>query len=176
MGMLFRVSGLQFPRSCCSHSSRLLSQAGAAGSFGDGGLLVSLLTAVETGLHAVWNASGGGSSMLGNGVNLCAEYREKGLSPLGITIAADQFLLLDHRVFKDSSLQTFIRRVLHHLIRVSGSLLASHVRQPVVFSSTSWGAWSLHQDMLVQLQCTLMMFEGLLASSTTLLSTRTNAG
>lgn len=92
----------------------------------------------------------------------CDGYRNRNLSPHEVSIAADQFLVLSEQVRRDSSRQTFLRNVLHHLIRAPGSLTSGV--QPASSSSSTQGAWTSEQDGAVQLQCTLMMFEGLLAS------------
>lgn len=76
-----------------------------------------------------------------------------------VSTAADQFLLLTDEVVRDPSRQTFLRNVLHHLVRAPESL-------PTVNTKSSANSWGAHGgDMLVQLQCTLIMFEGYLASA-----------
>lgn len=155
--MLLSAGGLVFPRSEVSHSPKLISEAYCAASFGDGGLSSSLISAVSNGLQAVWSASGGDLPVEGQGVVKCTGRQGSCLPPLVVSTAADQFLLLTNEVARDVSRQTFIRNVLHHLIRAPESLTTVDAKASV--SSDSSG------DILVQLQCTLIMFEGLLASA-----------
>lgn len=132
-------------------------EACCASSFGDGGLSSSLISAVSNGLRAVWSTSGGDLPVQGRGVVECTGRDGSCLPPLVVSTAADQFLLLTDEVVRDASRQTFIRNVLHHLIRAPESLPTVGAKDAV--SSDSSG------DILVQLQCTLMMFEGYLASA-----------
>lgn len=159
VGMLLSVGGLVFPRSDVSHSPKFLSEACCARSFGDGGLAISLICAVNNGLQAVWRASEADLPVSGTGVVGCTGPC---LAPLAVSATADQFLLLTDEVFQDLSRQRFLRNVLHHLVRAPESLPTAGAH-PVVSGSSVWGAHG--GDILVQLQCTLMMFEGYLASA-----------
>lgn len=134
-----------------------MSEACCAASFGDGGLSSSLISSVSNGLRAVWSASGGDLPVQGRGVVECTGRQGSCLPPLVVSTAADQFLLLTDEVVRDVSRQTFIRNVLHHLIRAPEALPT--VGADAAVSSESGG------DTLVQLQCTLIMFEGFLASA-----------
>lgn len=136
-----------------------MSEAGCVGSFGDAGLSGSLLSAVSNGLQAVWRASDGDLPVSGKGVVECTGRSGSCLPPLVVSTAADQFVLLTDEVVRDPSRQTFLRNVLHHLVRAPESL-------PTVNANPSTNVWGAHGgDMLVQLQCTLIMFEGYLASA-----------
>lgn len=147
------------PRSDISHSPKLMSEAYCAGSFGEAGLSGCLLSAVSNGLQAVWRASGGDFPVSGKGVVECTGRSGSCFPPPVVCTAADQFLLLTDEVVRDPSRQTFLRNVLHHLIRAPESL-------PTADAKPSTSAWGVHGgDMLVQLQCTLIMFEGYLASA-----------
>lgn len=85
------------------------------------------------------------------------------LPPLVVSMAADQFLLLTDEVVRDPSRQAFLRNVLHHLVRAPESLPTADTKPISPSGSNSWGVHS--GDILVQLQCTLIMFEGYLASA-----------
>eukprot|EP00752_Nemacystus_decipiens_P004418 g4034.t1 len=159
VGFLLSIGGLIHPRSDVSHSPKLMSEAGCAGSFGDTGLSGSLLTAVSNGLQAVWRASDGDLPVSGKGVVECTGRSGSCLPPLVVSTAADQFVLLTDQVVRDPSRQAFLRNVLHHLVRAPESL-------PTVNAKPTTNVWGAHGgDMLVQLQCTLIMFEGYLASA-----------
>eukprot|EP00903_Cladosiphon_okamuranus_P019261 g17707.t2 len=159
VGFLLSVGGLIHPRSNVSHSPKLMSEACCAGSFGDAGLSGSLLSAVTNGLQAVWRASNADLPVSGKGVTECTGRSGSGLPPLVVSTAADQFLLLSDEVVHDPSRQTFLRNLLHHLVRAPESL-------PTVATKSSTNARGAHGgDMLVQLQCTLIMFEGYLAAT-----------
>ncbi|CAM9382705.1 unnamed protein product, partial [Ectocarpus fasciculatus] len=160
VGLLFSVGGLVHPRSDVSHSPKLMSEACCAGSFGDGGLSGSLLSSVSNGLQAVWRASEGDLPVSGTGVVGCTGRPGSCLPPPVVSTAADQFLLLTDDVVADCSRQAFLRNVLHHLVRAPASL-----------PSTVSGS-----NILVQLQCTLIMFEGYLASATGARHGRFSAG
>ncbi|CAM9346697.1 unnamed protein product [Ectocarpus sp. 4 AP-2014] len=149
VGMLLSVGGLVHPRSGVSHSPKLMSETCCAGSFGDGGLSGSLISSVSNGLQAVWRASDGDLPVSGTGVVGCTGRPGSCLPPAVVSTAADQFLLLTDDVVADCSRQAFLRNVLHHLVRAPASL-----------PSTTSGS-----NILVQLQCTLIMFEGYLASA-----------
>lgn len=172
VGMLLSVGGLEFPRSCCSHNSRRLLEARSASSFGDGGASISLLTAVDNGLQAVWSASGAEMFMSGKGVAECTGSPGACLPPLAVSMAADQFVLLADHVIGDPLRQKFLRNVLHYLVRAaeSGSTAEVDPASSSVLMPTWWGTQG---DMLVQLQCALMMFEGWIASP---LTTRSKQG
>ena len=157
VGLLLSAGGLVFPRSDVSHSPKLISEACCSASFGDGGLSCSLISAVSNGLRAVWSASGGDLPIQGRGVVECTGRQGSCLPPLVVSTAADQFLLLTNEVVRDVSRQNFVRNVLHHLIRAPEALPT--VRAKAAVSSESSG------EILVQLQCALMMFEGFLASA-----------
>lgn len=136
-----------------------MSEACCAGSFGNSGLSGSLLSSVSNGLLAVWRASDGDLPVSGKGIVECTGRSGSCLPPLVVSTAADQFLLLTDEVIRDPSRQTFLRNVLHHLVRAPESL-------PMDNTKPSTNAWGMHGgDMLVQLQCTLIMFEGYLASA-----------
>lgn len=165
VGMLLSVGGLEFPRSGCSHSPRMLSEAAMASSFGDGGSSIKLLVAVDSGLQAVWNKSGGALFPSDRGVAACVGRRQSVLPPLAVSSAADQFLLLTDEVVGDPSRQTFLRNVLHHLVRALKARPTTNVK-PDTFSASALSAWGTQGDILVELQCALMMFEGWLASGT----------
>lgn len=157
--MLLSIGGLVFPRSKVSHAATFMSEASCAGSFGDGGLSGSLIAAVDNGLQAVWRASEADLPVSGKGVVRCTGRAAFCLPPLAVSTAADQFLLMTDEVVLDLPRQTFLRNVLHHLIRAPESL-------PKPGASSGVSVWGAHGgDMLVQLQCTLVMFEGYLASS-----------
>lgn len=155
--MLLSVGGLVFPRSDVSHSPKLMSEAYCAASFGDGGLSGSLISTVSNGLQAVWGASGGDPPVEGRGVVECTGRQGSCLPPLVVSTAADQFLLLTNEVVRDVSRQTFIRNVLHHLIRAPESLTTVGAKASVSPEPS--------RDIMIQLQCTLIMFEGFLASA-----------
>lgn len=138
-----------FPRSNVSHSHKFLSEANCAASLGDGGLSGSLLCAVNDGLQAVWKASEAELPVSGRGVVRCTGRSGSYLPSLAVTTAADQFLLLTDELVGDVYRQKFLRNVLHHLIRAPQDV----------------GTVAFGDDMLVQLQCTLMMFEGYLATA-----------
>lgn len=163
--MLLSSGGLAFPRSCCSHSPRALSDAVHASSLGNGGWSVSLVAAVEHGLQAVWTACGG--DLLTSGESFSKSFgRPASFLPApSINLAADQFLLLTDDVIGDPSRQSFLRNVLHHLIR-SPELLPSEIVEPGAPTTTSC-VRGTHADILVQLQCALMVFEGWLAAAAT---------
>lgn len=163
--MLLSSGGLAFTRSCCSHSSRALTEAVHASSLGNGGWSVSLLAAVENGLQAVWTACGGNLLTSGKSFSKSIGQPASSLPALSINVAADQFLLLTDDVIGDPSRQSFLRNVLHHLIR-SPELLPSENVEPGAPSTTS-SVRGAHADILVQLQCALMMFEGWLAAAAT---------
>lgn len=127
-----------FPRSNVSHSYNLLAGANCAASLGDGGLL----SAINDGLQAVWGASEAELPVSGRGVVRCTGRSGSHLPALAVTTAADQFLLLTDELVGDVYRQKFLRNVLHHLIR------APH---------------DVGDDVLVQLQCALMLFEGYLS-------------
>lgn len=133
-----------FPRSNVSHSLKLSAEANCAASLGDGGLSGCLLSAVNDGLQAVWRASEAELPVSGRGVVRCTGRWGSHLPALAVSTAADQFLLLTDELVGDVYRQKFLRNVLHHLIRAP---------QDVVFGD----------DMMVQLQCTLMLFEGYLS-------------
>lgn len=136
-----------------------MSEACCAGSFGDAGLSGSLLSAVSNGLHAVWRASDAELPVSAKGVMECTGRSGSGLPPLVVSTAADQFLLVSDEVVRDPSRQTLLRNLLHYLVRAPESL-------PTVNTRSSTNARGAHGgDMLVQLQCTLIMFEGYLASA-----------
>lgn len=137
-----------------------MSEACCAGSFGDGGLSGSLISSVNNGLQAVWRASEGDLPVSGTGVVGCTGRPGSCLPPAVVSTAADQFLLLTDDVVADCSRQAFLRNVLHHLVRAPASL-----------PSTTSGS-----NILVQLQCTLIMFEGYLASATGARHGRFSAG
>ncbi|CAM9923452.1 unnamed protein product, partial [Ectocarpus sp. 13 AM-2016] len=160
VGLLLSVGGLVHPRSDVSHSPKLMSEACCAGSFGDGGLSGSLISSVSNGLQAVWMASEGDLPVSGAGVVGCTGRPGSCLPPAVVNTAADQFLLLTDDVVADCSRQAFLRNVLHHLVRAPESL-----------PSTTSGS-----NILVQLQCTLIMFEGYLASATGARHGRFSAG
>ncbi|CAM9193049.1 unnamed protein product, partial [Hapterophycus canaliculatus] len=150
IGILLQTGGLIHPRSAISHATKLTSEASCAGSFSDGGLAASLISSVSGGLHAVWRASDGDLPVTGQGVVECTGRPGSCLPPPVVSTAADQFLLLTDDVIQDQSRQEFLRNILHHLVRAPESL-----------PSASSGP-----NLLVQLQCTLIMFEGYLASAT----------
>ncbi|CAM9862345.1 unnamed protein product, partial [Scytosiphon promiscuus] len=150
IGMLLHTGGLIHPRSAISHATKFSSEASCGGSFGEGGLAASLISSVSNGLHAVWRACDGELATNGKGFIECTGRSGSCLPPPVVSTAADQFLLLTDEVVQDQSRQAFLRNVLHHLVRAPESL-----------PSTSSGP-----DLLVQLQCTLIMFEGYLASAT----------
>lgn len=168
VGMLVSLGGVEFPRSACSHSGRRLAEAGAAASFGEGGAQVSLLAGLESGVRCVWKASGAGALLSGDGVATQAgsAWGDRGWHPLAISSAADQLVLVDDRVAADPSRQAFLRNILHHLIRASGSLPEAHLEPTAAPSSGHRGLWNPQRDVLVQVQCSLIILEGLLASST----------
>lgn len=159
VGFLLSVGGLIHPRSDVSHSPKSMSEAGCAASFGDAGLSGSLLSAVSNGLQAVWRASDGDLAVSGKGVVECTGRSGSCLPPLVVSTAADQFVLLTDEVVRDPSRQTFLRNVLHHLVRAPETLVTVNAKP----STNASGAHG--EDMLVQLQCTLIMFEGYLASA-----------
>ena len=134
-----------------------MSEACCAASFGDGGLSGSLISTVSNGLRAVWSASGGDLPVQSRGIVECTGRQGSCLPPLVVSTAADQFLLLTDEVVRDVPRQTFIRNVLHHLIRAPEALPT--MGAGAAESSESSG------DILVQLQCTLVLFEGFLASA-----------
>lgn len=170
--MLLSFGGLVFPRSCCSHSPKALSEAANASSFGDGGPSVSLLASIENGLQAVWNASRGDLLTSGKGVTASIGRPGFCLPALAVNSAADQYLLLTDQVIGDPSRQTFLRNVLHHLIRTPESLPSGDVG-PDTSSTPALCVRATDGDTLVQLQCTLMLFEGWLAAAATAASRRT---
>lgn len=157
------MGGLIHPRSDISHSPKSSSEACCAGSFGDGGLSCSLLSSVSSGLQAVWRASGGDLPVSANGVVECTGRSGSCLPPLVISTAADQFLLLTDQVVRDPPRQTFLRNVLHHLVRAPESLPSIETKSSSASGSNALGVYG--GDILVQLQCTLIMFEGYLASA-----------
>lgn len=163
IGLLLSIGGLIHPRSDVSHSPKLLSEACCAGSFGDGGLSGSLISSVSDGLQAVWKASDGDLPVSGKGVVECTGRSGSFLHPLVVSTAADQFLLLTDEVILDPRRQAFLRNVLHHLVRAPESLPSRGTNPSSASGSNSWGAHD--GDILVQLQCTLIMFEGYLASA-----------
>lgn len=164
MGMLLSVGGLVFPRSSCSHSSKALSEAANASSFGCGGASISLLASVENGLQAVWKASN--SDVLASGGGVTASIGRPGacLSALAVNSAADQYLLLTDQAIGDPSRQFFLRNVLHHLIRTPESLVSDDVGYKTS-STSALCMQATDEDTLVQLQCTLMLFEGWLTAA-----------
>lgn len=141
----------------------MMSEAGQAGSFGDGGLPGSLLSAVNDGLEAVWGASAADLPVSGKGVAVCSGRQKAFLSPLAVSSAADQFLLLTNDIISDRSRQAFLRNVLHHLIRAPESLPTTNAKPGAAYGSAVWSAQG--GSTLVQLQCCLMMFEGHLAAA-----------
>lgn len=163
VGLLLSMGGLIHPRSDVSHSPKLMSEACCAGSFGDGGLSGSLLSSVSDGFQAVWRTSEGDLPVSGKGVAECTGRPGSCLPPLVVSTAADQFLLLTDEVVRDPSRQAFLRNVLHHLVRAPESLPTTDTRPSTASGSDSWGVHS--GDILVQLQCTLILFEGYLASA-----------
>lgn len=140
-----------------------MSEACCAESFGDGGLSGSLLTSVSNGFQAVWRASGGDLPVSGKGVVECTGRPGSCLPPRVVSTVADQFLLLTDEVVRDPSRQAFLRNVLHHLVRAPESLPTADMKPGTASDSSSWGVHS--GDFLVQLQCTLIVFEGYLAST-----------
>lgn len=116
-----------------------------------------MISAVSNGLRAVWSASGGDLPVQSRGIVECTGRQGSCLPPLVVSTAADQFLLLTDEVIRDVSRQTFIRNVLHHLIR-------AHEALPTMGAGAAQSSES-SGDILVQLQCTLVMFEGFLASA-----------
>lgn len=161
--MLLSAGGLVFPRSGISHSPKVMSEACQAGTFGDGGLPGSLLSAVNDGLEAVWGASAADLPVSGKSVGVCSGWQKASLSPLAVSSAADQFVLLTNDVISDQSRQAFLRNVLHHLIRAPESLPTADAKPGAASKSAVWSAQG--GNTLVQLQCCLMMFEGYLAAT-----------
>lgn len=163
VSLLLSIGGVYFPRSQVSHSSRSLLAGCCAGTFGDAGLSSGLLSAVSGGLQAVWSASGSDLPAAGRGVVGCAGCPESYLSSLAVSSAADQFMLLTDEAVRDMSRHSFLRNVLHHLIRTPEALPVADARPA---STSAFHAWGVHgEDALVQLQCTLILFEGHLASA-----------
>lgn len=162
-----------FPRSGVSHCRKSMSEACQTGSIGDGGLSGNLISTMSNGLQAVWSASGGDLPVSGKSVNACTDRQEPYLSALKVSTTADQFLLLTDEVIRDVPRQTFIRNVLHHLVRAPELLGAVDSRHAASSGLNARGAHG--SDILVQLQCTLMMFEGNLSSAAGARHGQTNA-
>lgn len=163
VGLLLSMGGLIHPRSDVSHSPKFMSEACCAGSFGDGGLSGSLLSSVNDGFQAVWRVSEGDLPVSGKGVTECTGRPGSCLPSAVVSTAADQFLLLTDEVIRDPSRQAFLRNVLHHLVRAPESLPTADTTPSTAPGSNSRGVHN--GDILVQLQCTLIMFEGYLASA-----------
>lgn len=162
-----------FPRSHVSHSPALMSEACSAGTFGDGGLSSCLISALSNGLQSVWSASGSSLPVRGRGVIRCTGRKESCLPALVVSTTADQFLLLTDEVVGDPSRQTFLRNALHLLIRTPEALPTGDAKPAVSSGANAWGSHG--GDVLVQLQCTLIMFEGYLASAAGARRRQTNA-